>query len=68
MPSRRFATKARVALLLAARGRCSECGAELRRGWHADHVTPLAAGGRTVAANGQALCPACNLSKGGRAG
>ena len=66
MASRRFATSARVALFLAARGRCAECGAALERGWHADHVTPVVAGGATEPANGRALCPRCNLVKGGR--
>jgi 5-methylcytosine-specific restriction endonuclease McrA len=35
-------------------------------GWHADHVTPVRAGGATDASNGRALCPRCNLRKGGR--
>ncbi|MGZ8471738.1 MAG: HNH endonuclease [Gemmatirosa sp.] len=66
MASRTFGTSARVALFLAARGRCAECGAALERGWHADHVTPVRAGGATEPANGRALCPRCNLVKGGR--
>jgi 5-methylcytosine-specific restriction endonuclease McrA len=66
MASRRFPSAARVALFLAAGGRCARCGASLRPGWHADHVTPRRAGGPTAPANGQALCPACNLAKGGR--
>jgi len=67
MASRRFGPAARVALFLVGRGRCAECGAPLEPGWHADHVTPRRAGGLTEAANGQALCPRCNLVKGGRA-
>jgi 5-methylcytosine-specific restriction endonuclease McrA len=63
---RRFRPAARVALFLAARGRCAGCGVALEPGWHADHVKPLAAGGPTQPANGQALCPACNLAKGAR--
>jgi 5-methylcytosine-specific restriction endonuclease McrA len=55
-----------VALFLAAGGRCAECGAPLAPRWHADHVTPVAAGGTTEPANGQALCPRCNLRKGSR--
>lgn len=66
MGSRRFQSSTRVALFLAARGRCAECGEPLRRGWHADHVTPQRAGGATAPANGRALCPPCNLRKGGR--
>lgn len=66
MSPRRFGVAKRVALFLAARGRCAECGAELAPGWHADHVRPVRAGGRTDAANGQALCPRCNLIKGSK--
>ncbi len=66
MSPRRFRPATRVALFLAARGRCAGCGSPLEPGWHADHVAPVAAGGRTEAANGQALCPACNLAKGAR--
>ena len=36
--ARRFRPAARVALFLAARGRCAACGEPLRPGWHADHV------------------------------
>ncbi|MEJ7824698.1 MAG: HNH endonuclease signature motif containing protein [Solirubrobacteraceae bacterium] len=66
MASRRFGSAARVSLFLAAGGRCARCGEPLRRRWHADHVRPFASGGATDPANGQALCPACNLAKGGR--
>lgn len=64
MTRRRFNRRERVALYLAADGRCSSCGAELEPGWHGDHVTPYAAGGPTDITNGQALCPSCNLKKG----
>jgi 5-methylcytosine-specific restriction endonuclease McrA len=66
MGSRRFGAGARVALFLATGGRCGGCGAPLEPGWHADHRTPVSAGGRTTPANGQALCPRCNLKKGAR--
>lgn len=66
MPPRRFGSTARVALFLAAEGRCARCGAKLDPGWHADHVAPVRAEGPTAPANGQALCPACNLRKGAR--
>lgn len=36
------------------------CGAPIR---HADHVTGVAAGGDTSAADGQALCESCNYAK-----
>jgi 5-methylcytosine-specific restriction endonuclease McrA len=64
--ARRFPPATRVALFLAGRGRCAECGVALAAGWHADHVMPVRAGGKTDPANGQALCPRCNLRKGGR--
>jgi 5-methylcytosine-specific restriction endonuclease McrA len=38
----------------------------LAPGWHADHVMPVRAGGATKPENGRALCPSCNLRKGGR--
>jgi 5-methylcytosine-specific restriction endonuclease McrA len=63
---RRFRPAARVALFLAAHGRCAACGVRLTPGWHADHVEPHARGGLTEPRNGQALCPACNLAKGAR--
>lgn len=63
---RRFGSSARVALFLAARAQCAHCGVTLDPGWHADHVTPVKAGGVTVPVNGQALCPRCNLVKGAR--
>ncbi len=63
---RRFNLGERTVLYLAADGRCSECGAELEPGWHADHVQPWSRDGKTDVINGQALCPACNLRKGNR--
>lgn len=68
MAPHRFKPAARVALFLASGGRCARCGEKLQPGWHADHVVPRRAGGATEASNGQALCPGCNLSKGGRTG
>ena len=63
---RRFNQGERVALYLAADGKCSnpECGRELEPGWHGDHITAWANGGPTDVVNGQALCPPCNLKKG----
>jgi 5-methylcytosine-specific restriction endonuclease McrA len=66
MAARRFHPRSRVALFLAAQGRCASCGTALRPGWHADHVTPASKGGPTAPANGQALCPRCNREKGAR--
>jgi superfamily II DNA or RNA helicase len=71
---RYFNSSERVALYLAADGRCQcqGCGAcgpgpcdrELEPGWHADHVQPHSRHGETDVINGQALCPPCNRKKG----
>jgi 5-methylcytosine-specific restriction endonuclease McrA len=66
MAARRFRSSSRVALFLAAGARCASCEEPLRPGWHADHVDPVSKGGTTEPANGQALCPRCNLRKGTR--
>ncbi|MEA2128770.1 MAG: endonuclease [Solirubrobacteraceae bacterium] len=66
MASRRFRPAVRVALFLAAGGRCTACGTRLDPGWHGDHFVPVRAGGDSAPANGRALCPRCNLAKGGR--
>lgn len=62
---RRFSRKQRIALYLAAGGRCQGCG-RLLVGWHfeADHIVPFAKGGRTEITNGRALCARCNRTKG----
>ncbi len=65
-PRRRFSQTERAALYLAADGRCQRCGDPLPPGWHADHEQAHATGGATDTANGQALCPHCNTSKGAR--
>lgn len=59
-----FTGRARLALYLAAGGRCADCGATLAAGWHADHRRPWAQGGPTDVTNGAACCPPCNLKKG----
>lgn len=54
-------------------GRCAYCGAELGRGWHADHVKPIirASATRAYYAARHALdnifpaCAPCNRDKGG---
>lgn len=62
---RRFNASERIALYLAAGGRCQGCGAPLRPHWHGDHVVPFWFSQETDVSNGQALCPPCNLRKGG---
>lgn len=59
-----FGSRDRIALYLAADGKCERCGDDLPESWHADHVRPWSRGGETDVANGQALCPKCNLTKG----
>lgn len=66
MGRRRFGSSERVALFMAADGRCSACGVDLVAGWHADHILAHSRGGRTDVLNGQALCSACNLHKGAK--
>ena len=61
---RRFSRAERAALFVAAAGDCARCGHPLDTSFHADHVLPWSAGGKTDVINGQALCPACNLRKG----
>lgn len=65
-PRRRFGSRERSVLYLAANGRCTDCGDPLPSGWHADHKTAHSCGGETDVTNGQALCPRCNLTKGTR--
>lgn len=62
--NRRFTSRERQALFLAANGRCDRCGCELLPGWHADHAYPWSRGGETDVINGRALCPPCNREKG----
>jgi hypothetical protein len=58
---RQFPKGMRRALQLRDRTcRTPWCGAPIR---HADHVVPVAEGGKTSAANGQGLCEACNYTK-----
>jgi 5-methylcytosine-specific restriction endonuclease McrA len=51
-------------LLVRQRHKCPFCSANLRRGFHADHIMPLALGGSNDIGNIQLLCPTCNDSKG----
>jgi len=62
-PRRSFSAKERAALCILADGHCSNCGAPLHVGFHADHITPWSAGGQTDVLNGAAMCPRCNHLK-----
>lgn len=50
-------------LLSAQKNKCAICRALLRRGFHLDHIMPIALGGANELTNFQCLCPACNLAK-----
>ena len=72
-PRRRYTSREREVLFLAADGLCEcpgcsactpiGCQHALEPGWHADHVHPHSRGGRTHVQNGAAKCPPCNLEK-----
>lgn len=58
--------KLRAVLWMHADGKCQSCGDKLQPGWHADHVVPWRLTKRTNVHEMQALCPECNLKKGGK--
>lgn len=67
--STRFFKQAdRRTAFIAANGFCEECKDPLPANFHADHKKPFCAGGETTLDNIQALCPSCNLKKGGKSG
>ena len=68
MGARRFRPNSRVALFLAAQGRCAACGEPLRPGWHADHVQPVKGGGRHGAGERPGAVPALQPREGRTAG
>ncbi len=45
------------------RGKCACCRASIKRGYHVDHIEPLARGGSNDRANLQLLCPTSNTRK-----
>jgi 5-methylcytosine-specific restriction endonuclease McrA len=66
IPARKaFPAKVRQAIYDRSGGECEACGVEIAPdNWHADHVIPVAFGGESTLANGQALCQPCNAAKG----
>jgi len=63
---RLFNKNQRSILLWVSGGYCSNCKARLNKDFHADHVLAYINGGKTITANGQALCALCNLKKGSK--
>jgi len=50
-------------------GRCHICGKKVpEKGWHLDHIIPLARGGEHSYRNVAVACPRCNLAKGVKGG
>jgi 5-methylcytosine-specific restriction endonuclease McrA len=66
IPARKaFPPKVRQAIYDRSGGECEACGVEIAPdNWHCDHVIPVAFGGESTLANGQALCQPCNTAKG----
>lgn len=54
------------ALAVKQKYKCACCRADLRTGYHKDHIVPLKAGGTNDILNIQLLCKPCNLSKGAK--
>ena len=51
-------------ILDAQKHKCAVCRKSIKRGYHIDHIKPLALGGDNFPRNLQVLCPPCNHSKG----
>ena len=71
---RAFSNEQRQAIFRLAERKCAnpngnpDCALECTwDNFHADHITPYSEGGATTVANGQLLCPSCNLKKGAKA-
>ncbi|MDQ6732827.1 MAG: DUF262 domain-containing protein [Nitrospirota bacterium] len=67
LDSQRFFTaEQRREIYKQSDGICQSCSIPLSpTNYHADHMKPHRAGGKTIAANGRALCTKCNREKGG---
>jgi 5-methylcytosine-specific restriction endonuclease McrA len=51
-------------LIRRQKGRCAYCSKSIRKGYHVDHVIPLARGGSNWITNIAMACARCNTSKG----
>lgn len=64
-PDRGFSEAQRAAIFWRDQGLCQSCNKTCGENeFHADHIVPHSNGGLTKIANGQVLCPTCNLRKG----
>jgi 5-methylcytosine-specific restriction endonuclease McrA len=64
---RQFRQEQKLAVFLRDQGICQKCRTKCKdNDWHADHVKPYSAGGKTTIGNGQVLCIKCNLEKGAK--
>ena len=70
---RLFTHEQRIAIFRKSGEKCAnpdnnpDCPGECKwDDFHADHIIPHSAGGKTVVGNGQLLCPSCNLKKSDR--
>ena len=68
-----FSSEQRQAIFRLADKKCAnpggnpDCAVECTwDNFHADHIKPHSMGGPTTVANGQLLCPSCNLKKGAK--
>ena len=55
-----FTAKQKRHLFIASGGKCKHCREPLPPRWHAHHVTPYSAGGKTTLNNGMCLCESCH--------
>lgn len=53
-------------MLKLQKSKCVVCKVDISKGYHIDHVMPLALGGHNGITNIQLLCPKCNRSKGAK--
>ena len=61
---REFDDEEKLAAYTRQDGKCVKCGKKFAiEEMHADHITPWAKGGKTVAENCQMLCADCNRRK-----
>lgn len=64
-PQRFFSADMRAMIFKNSGGNCQNCGTKISvDNFHADHIKAHSDGGPTIVANGQALCTACNYTKG----